>query len=278
MKTIVGVTFAILGGLACLWAVILLAWNLILAVYPPADYVVQRDDERLVLTAERGDTIKIRLNPGDSLGNQWGTTGIVMELTGPGLIPIIQEIIPSKEPDWGDEVQSPDILKSSPLEIDGEFTIPTTLEETSGSTASAEEPKNISYLGTLTGTVFMPVAIDEDFFDNVAVPLFYEVRLTVVPGGASTGDGSAEAWWQRWLGPSWRNFGVVAGLGLVMFVVGSNMLALHEKGRAEETETAVEPAPAGQAPMEAAFRAQSPAEGVHLTSFLYPLAEAAQRI
>ena len=184
---------ALLGALIVGWAVVLLAWNLYLFWFPSVDYKVGTDDESIAMTGKRGETITLLLNPGESVAAKWATSGITLSLTSPTLDPIDVEVVPFREPDWEEEIRTFSILEHVGLEIKGEFTIPRKLGKlaaTGESTGASDPAEPGTYLGSLAGMVLMPVAFGEGNFATSALPVSYDVKLTVVSGEVS----AAPAW------------------------------------------------------------------------------------
>jgi hypothetical protein len=101
MKDTVSFALLIPGAILCVWAAVLLVWNLFYFWFPSVDYKVGETDETISITGKRGETLTFLMKPGSSVGAKWGTTGITLSLTSPTLKPIEEEIVAFKEAGLG---------------------------------------------------------------------------------------------------------------------------------------------------------------------------------
>ena len=237
MKEKIAYTMFIPGLILCLWAVVLLAWNLYYFWFPSVDYEVGPGDQSIAMTGQRGQTITMMLKPGKSLATKWATDGILLNLASPALSPIVTEVVPLREPDWEEEIHTFSILEDVTFTINGEFTIPKTLGtpavgDTPAGESDSSEPG--SYQGSLAGLVLMPVSQGEESYFTDFMELNYDVSLTVIPGQVASG--TAWTFTKDWSGPRWRNFLIFAGAGGVLFVTASLMMAPNEEEEDKQEE------------------------------------------
>jgi hypothetical protein len=179
------------------------------------DYKAGADDETIFMTGKRGETITLLLKPATSPATKRATSGITLSLTSPTLASIAEEVMPFRGPDWESEINTFSVLDDVTFTMKGEFTIPTPLPAVRQSAGGADPGGPGSYSRSLSGLVIIPVAEREASFITTELLLSYDVNLTLAPGRIS--DAPVWLFIQDWFGPSWRNLGIFAALGIILF-------------------------------------------------------------
>ena len=132
-----------------------------------------------------------------------------------------------RKPDWAEGINTFSILNDASFEIKGEFTIPRQL----GDSTSASNTEPGVYVGSLSGLVIIPKTSGENSFVTTSLDLNYDVSLDLKPGEISAS--SPWTFIKDWFGPTWRNLGIIAGIGVGLFLSGSFLVPKTEQEDAQ---------------------------------------------
>ena len=132
-----------------------------------------------------------------------------------------------KEADLAKGINTFSIPKDAPFETKGEFSIPRQL----GDSTSASNTGPGAYVGSSTGLVIIPKTTGANSFVTASLELNYDVTLVLKPG-----EVSASSPWRLvkdWFGQTWRNLGIIAGIGVGLCLSGSFLVLKTEQEDAQ---------------------------------------------